>query len=189
MPVGLNRQVVHTQRTERRWDNVRVAHRIGIDTNLLIAALTKPSGVSGHLLQAWRDGQIENVASEATVREAELVLGGGWLARMVGRERVEALLRDMRERFVWVEEPAPIDDLDLKDAGDLRMVEAAVAGGAELIVTTDREFLSKRGYGSVEFVTPSEAVKRLGLPAPDKGTPRGRLGGRIQTALRRRSRK
>jgi putative PIN family toxin of toxin-antitoxin system len=141
----------------------RSVRRIAIDTNLLIAALTKPTGASARLLQAWRDGQIENVASEATVREAELVLGAGWLARMVGRERVETLLRDLRERSVWVENPAPIDDLDLKDTGDLRMVEAALAGGAELIATTDREFLSKRGYGQVEFVTPAEALKRLGL--------------------------
>lgn len=140
--------------------------RIAIDTNLLIAALTKPRGASGRLLQAWRGGEIENVASEATVREAELVLGGGWLARMVGREVVEALLRDLRERSAWVEEPARIDDLDLKDAGDLRMAETAVAGGAELIATTDREFLSKRGYGPVEFVTPAEALKRLGIAAP-----------------------
>ena len=39
------------------------------------------------------------------------------------------------------------------------MVEAAVAGGARYIVTTDREFLSQRGYGDVEFVTPAEFTR------------------------------
>lgn len=144
--------------------------RIAIDTNLLIAALTKPSGASGGVLQAWRNGEIDNVASEATMREAELVLGGGWLARMVASERVDSLLRDLRERSVWVEEPARIDDLDLKDAGDLRMVETALAGGAELVATTDREFLSIRCYGPVEFVAPGEALKRLGT-TPPRATP------------------
>jgi putative PIN family toxin of toxin-antitoxin system len=137
--------------------------RIAIDTNLLIAALTKPTGASGRLLHAWLEGQIENVASEATAREAALVLGGGWLARMVGRDTVESLLQDLRHLSVWVEDPPRIGDLDLKDAGDLRMVETAVAGRAELIATTDREFLSHRGFGEVEFVTPGEALKRLGL--------------------------
>ena len=136
--------------------------RIAIDTNLLIAALTKPGGVSGRLVRAWRGGVLEVVASEATAREAELVLGGGWLARLAGRDKVEQLLADLRERTVWIESPAPVPDLALKDAGDLRMVEAALAGGAELIVTTDREFLSKRGYGPVEFVTPTEALRRVG---------------------------
>jgi predicted nucleic acid-binding protein len=59
---------------------------------------------------------------------------------------------------VWVEQPARIHDLALKDEGDLRMVETAVSGGAAYVVTTDREFLSRRGYASVEFVTPGEML-------------------------------
>ena len=44
----------------------------------------------------------------------------------------------------------------MKDEGDRRLVEASVAGGARYVVTTDREFLSQRRYGEVEFVTPGE---------------------------------
>jgi predicted nucleic acid-binding protein len=102
------------------------------------------------------------VASEATVREAELVLGAGWLGRMTSRERVASLLEALWSRTVWVEAPEPITDLNLKDEGDVRMVETAVSGGASYVVTTDREFLSHRGYVSVEFVTPAEALRSLG---------------------------
>src|SRR3989304_4937242 len=56
--------------------------RIAIDTNILIAALADPSGTSADIVNAWVDGRMEVVASEATIREAELVLGGGWLARL-----------------------------------------------------------------------------------------------------------
>lgn len=132
--------------------------RMVIDTNCLIAALTNRGGASARLVEAWLAGQIENVASEATVREAELVLGAGWLARMVGRDRVNELLANLRSRTAWIEDPAPASGLRLKDEGDLRVVEAAVSGGARYVVTTDREFLSKRGYGDVEFVTPGEAL-------------------------------
>jgi putative PIN family toxin of toxin-antitoxin system len=135
--------------------------RIAIDTNCLIGALVNPSGACARIVQAWLDGDLEAVASEATVREAELVIGGRWLARMVGREKVEELLRNLRARTIWVEQPARITDLRLKDEGDLRMVETAVAGGARYVVTTDREFLSRRGYGAVEFVTPGELLGRL----------------------------
>jgi putative PIN family toxin of toxin-antitoxin system len=130
--------------------------RIAIDTNVLIGALVNPRGESARLVRAWREGRVEVVASEATVREAELVLGGGWLGRMTSRVEVERLLEDLRARTVWVESPERISELRLKDAGDLRLVEAAVSGGAQYIVTTDREFLSQRGYGNVEFVTPGE---------------------------------
>jgi putative PIN family toxin of toxin-antitoxin system len=134
--------------------------RVAIDTNCLIAAITKPSGASGRVVRMWREGEIEAVASEATVREAELVLGGGWLARMAGREQVEELLAALRTETVWVKEPPRITDLSLKDEGDLRMVETALAGGAQFVVTTDREFLSRRGYGDVEFVTPGEFLTK-----------------------------
>jgi predicted nucleic acid-binding protein len=96
------------------------------------------------------------------VREAELVLGAGWLGRMASRERVASLLEALRSRTVWVDAPELITDLDLKDEGDVRMVETAVSGGASYVVTTDREFLWHRGYGNVEFVTPVEALRVLG---------------------------
>jgi len=134
--------------------------RIAIDTNVLIAALTRPRGTSARIVNAWLDGRLEVVASEATIREGELVLGGGWLVRLVSQEAVESLLEALRSRSVLVEMLEPIRDLGLKDEGDLRLVEAAVAAGARYIVTTDREFLSQRGYNAVEFVTPGEFMAR-----------------------------
>jgi putative PIN family toxin of toxin-antitoxin system len=134
--------------------------RIAIDTNVLIAALTRPRGTSARIVNAWLDGRLEVVASEATIREGELVLGGGWLVRLVSQEAVESLLEALRSRSVLVEMLEPIRDLGLKDEGDLRLVEAAVAAGARYIVTTDREFLSQRGCNAVELVTPGEFMAR-----------------------------
>jgi putative PIN family toxin of toxin-antitoxin system len=135
--------------------------RIAIDTNCLIAAVTQTGGSSATIVRAWLDGTVEVVASEATAREAELVLGGGWLGRVAPRARVDELLAALRSRTVWVDAPQPIADLRLKDEGDLRMVEAAASGGAQYVVTTDREFLRARGYGGVEFVTPREMMRIL----------------------------
>ena len=135
--------------------------RIAIDTNVLIAALTRTGGTSARIAQAWLDGRLEVVASPATIREAELVLGGGWLARMVSPESIESLLDALQTRSVLIERPPQVRDLRLKDAGDLRLVEAAVSGGARYIVTTDREFLRTRGYAGVEFVTPAEFERLL----------------------------
>ena len=135
--------------------------RIAIDTNVLIAALTRPGGTSARIVQAWLDERLEVVASSATIREAELVLGAGWLARMLEPKLVERLLDALRTRSFLIERPPSVRDLRLKDAGDLRLVEVAVAGGARYIVTTDREFLRARGYADVEFVTPAEFERLL----------------------------
>ena len=130
-----------------------------IDTNVLIAAVTRPRGTSARLLAAWREGRIELVASEATLREAELVLGGGWLARMTSQAAVRGLLDELRERSVIVEAER-IEGLPLRDEGDRRLVEAAVAGEARYLVTTDRELLRYRGLAGTEIVTPAE-LRRL----------------------------
>lgn len=57
---------------------------------------------------------------------------------------------------------APIlSELTLRDAGDRRPVEAAHAGKARHLVTSDREVLRMRGYAGVEFVTSGEFLRVL----------------------------
>jgi putative PIN family toxin of toxin-antitoxin system len=132
--------------------------RIVVDTNVLIGALTKPTGHGARVLEAWRDGRVEVVVSEATLREAELVLGGGWVERLASRDSIRGLLDELRQRGVPVAAKR-IGGLPLKDEGDRRLVEAAADGGARYLVTTDREVLRYRGHGDTEFVTPTELLR------------------------------
>lgn len=135
--------------------------RATVDTNLLVGALARPDGSSARILDRWRAGDFEHVASEATLREAELVVGARWVARIADRGARDALLAELRARSVVVEAPV-LEELTLKDAGDRRLVEAAHAGGARYLVTADREVLLMRGYGAVEFVTAGEFLAVLG---------------------------
>lgn len=134
--------------------------RIALDTSVLVAALARPGGAAARVVQAWRDGRLDVVASQATLREAELVLGGTWVQRLVPAERITSLLAELRGRSALVN-AAPIDGLPLKDEGDRRLVEAAVEGGAAYLVTADREVLRYRGHGGTEFVTPDEILGLL----------------------------
>ena len=131
-----------------------------VDTNLLVGALARPGGSSARILDHWRAGDFEHVASSATLREAELVVGARWVARIADAGARDALLAELRERSVMVDAPV-LDELTLKDAGDRRLVEAAHAGGAGYLVTADREVLLMRGYGAVEFVTSGEFLRAL----------------------------
>ena len=81
--------------------------RIAIDTNVLIAAVTRPGGTSARIVQTWLDARLEVVASTATIREVELVLGAGWLARMVSPEVIEVLLEALRTGSVVIAHRAP----------------------------------------------------------------------------------
>ncbi len=131
-----------------------------VDTNLLVGALARPGGSSARILDHWRAGDFEHVASAATLREAELVVGARWVARIADTGARDALLAELRTRSVMVDAPV-LDELTLKDAGDRRLVEAAHASGAGYLVTADREVLRMRGYGAVEFVTSGEFLRAL----------------------------
>jgi len=131
-----------------------------VDTNLLVGALARPGGSSARILDHWRAGDFEHVASEATLREAELVVGARWVARIADAGARDSLLAELRSRSVVVQAPV-LDELTLKDAGDRRLVEAAHTAGAAYLVTADREVLLMRGYGSVEFVTAGEFLAAL----------------------------
>jgi putative PIN family toxin of toxin-antitoxin system len=131
--------------------------RIVIDTNVLIAALTQPSCSGAQVVRAWLEGRLEVVSSEATLREAELVLDSEWLKRLSSRRKVRALLEQLQTRTIRVK-GCPVKDIALRDQGDRRLVEAAVDGDAAYLVTTDRELLNQRGYAGTEFVTPAELL-------------------------------
>ena len=134
--------------------------RIIIDTNVLIAALTNPSGSGARVVNAWLEGRLDVVCSQATLREVELVLDSEWLIRMCSKKKVKVLLEQLRTRTIQVR-GYPVKDIPLKDEGDRRLVEAAVDGDATYLVTTDRELLNQRGYVGTEFVTPAELLRVL----------------------------
>jgi putative PIN family toxin of toxin-antitoxin system len=134
--------------------------RIVIDTNVLISALVNPSGNGAQVVNAWLEGRLDVVSSEATVREAELVLDSGWLARMCSKKKVRGLLDQLKTRTIQVR-GCSVEDIPLRDEGDRRLVGAAVDGAATYLVTTDRELLMQRGYADTEFVTPAELLRVL----------------------------
>jgi putative PIN family toxin of toxin-antitoxin system len=131
--------------------------RIVIDTNVLIGALANPSGNGAQVVNAWLEGRLDVVSSQATLREAELVLDSGWLSRMCSKKKVKVLLET---RTIQVR-GCSIEDIALRDEGDRRLVEAAIDGDATYLVTTDRELLMQRGYAGTEFVTPAELLRVL----------------------------
>lgn len=136
--------------------------RVALDTNVLIAALAKPGGSAARVIEAWERGRLDVVTSDATLREAELVLDSDWLRRLVSGQRVDSLLDRLRTRSMRVKE-VQIKGLPLKDEGDRRLVEAAVQGGTSYVLTADVEVLRYRGYGTAEFVTPAEFLRLVPL--------------------------
>lgn len=137
--------------------------RLVLDTDVIVAALRSPTGASAALLEAALDGKVILVANvalvleyEATCSRAEHRAAAGLTASEVATfvDAVAALVEPVQSHFVWRPQ--------LKDPADEMVLEAAVNGGAEAIVTFNR-----RDFGNiptrfgVEVALPKDALQKV----------------------------
>jgi putative PIN family toxin of toxin-antitoxin system len=137
--------------------------RIVLDTDVVIAAMRSPSGASAALLMAVRRGEIRMLANvalaleyEATCRRAEHGVAAGLSPAQVGVfiDAVIALAEPVETHFLWRPQ--------LRDPGDELVLEAAVNGQANAIVTfNQKDFGEIPMKFSVEVLAPVDALRRI----------------------------
>ena len=136
--------------------------RIAIDTDVLVSAMLG-AGAANRLLGAVLEGRFEPLMSPALYAEHEAVLARAALfarCRLSAAEREElfdiyaAACRWTRIYFLW----RP----NLRDESDNHLVELAVAGGAQAIVTRNkRDFRgAELKFENLAVLTPAECLRR-----------------------------
>jgi len=134
-----------------------------LDTDVIIAAMRSPSGASAALLMAVRRGEVRMLANvalaleyEATCRRAEHGVAAGLSQAQVGVfiDAVIALAEPVETHFLWRPQ--------LRDPGDELVLEAAVNGHANAIVTfNQKDFGEIPMKFSVEVLAPVDALRRI----------------------------
>lgn len=132
--------------------------RVVLDTNVFVSALALPGGKAEVAILGAAEGRFELLVSRPIIHE---VLGV--LARKFDRDREELsrLAVFLAELGQMVQPRARISVLD--DDPDNRILEFAVSGGAELVVTGDRAMLALESFESVRIVTLREFLSVTGL--------------------------
>lgn len=134
--------------------------RIVVDTNLLVSAYIS-AGTPRRLLDAAFEGNCELCTSEALLAELLDVLGRAHIALRMQRPAA-TVVEDLRKIAVVVA-PTQVPRVVPTDADDDQVLAAALAAGAELIVSGDRrDLLPLRSYEGIPIVTAAEALQRLG---------------------------
>jgi putative PIN family toxin of toxin-antitoxin system len=134
-----------------------------LDTNVVVAGMRSPRGVSAALLMAARRGRITPLANvalaleyEATCALAEHRLASGLTLDevMIFLDAVLAMVEPVESHFMWRPQ--------LRDPGDELVLEAAVNGQARAIVTfNQRDFGSTPAKFGIEVLSPAEALRRI----------------------------
>ena len=137
--------------------------KVAFDTDVIVAARRSRSGASHALLRALHAGHLTAVASVSMMLKYEAVLmrpeqrqATGMSAQDVQDflDELAALLIPVTSWFLW--RPR------LRDPDDEMVLEAAINGGAEAIVTFNgRDFLPGAAAFNLRILTPAEALLEL----------------------------
>jgi putative PIN family toxin of toxin-antitoxin system len=135
--------------------------RLVLDTDVLVAALRSDKGASRQLIIPALDGKVELLVSVPLMVEYESVLTRAEHLRASGltiedvNEILDALARvltPVRLRFLW--RPR------LKDPADEMVLETAVNGGADRLVTFNvRHLAGAAGEFGIRVMRPPDALK------------------------------
>ena len=135
--------------------------QVVIDTNLIVSALRSKRGASFRLLRLLGDSRFEISVSVPLVIEYEkaakgTVRRGGLSSREVDDilDFICAVARHRKIYYLW----RPL----LRDPKDDMVLELAVAGGCDFIVTyNQRDFIGAEEFG-IGVLTPKEFLHRIG---------------------------
>ncbi len=130
--------------------------RVVLDTNVLVSAVLSHGSPPDSILQAWRRGSFDLVVSAALLRELENVLARPRIRRRLAwsADERKAFVVALGEGAFLVVPEAELHAVQA-DPSDNRVLEAAVEGKADYIVTVDRHLLDLGSYEGIRIVSPS----------------------------------
>jgi putative PIN family toxin of toxin-antitoxin system len=137
--------------------------RLVLDTNVLVAAIRSDRGASRRVLVAVLRGECGLLVSASLLIEYEAVLKREEYRAASGTsiEDVDGIL----DALARIAEPVEISYLwrpHLADPGDELVLETAVNGGADMIVTSDlRHLASAAARFGIAVATPGTIARRL----------------------------
>jgi putative PIN family toxin of toxin-antitoxin system len=131
--------------------------RVVADTNILVSALLF-GGLPEQVFLAGLRGEIQLLTSSSLLKEFEKVLKEKFKLNI---HLVREIIQEVMDVAEIVEVSSHIKAISYPDE-DNRVLECAVDGKAEFIVTGDtRHILPLKEYRRIKILSPSEFLKRL----------------------------
>ena len=126
-----------------------------LDTNVLVSGIFF-TGPPSQILQAWRDGNVDIVASLEILDEYKRVLEE--LGSQYPRVSVPPIIAflTLHTRIV-IAPPLPVGVC--ADPDDDKFIACAIASDTKLIVSGDKHLLSCSGYRGITVLRPREFVE------------------------------
>lgn len=136
--------------------------RAVLDNNVLVSGLIKRIGAPGRILDSQRRGRFDLVTSAPLLAELQAVLLRPHILKLIHAtaSEVAAFVAQVRADAIFVVPEVEITAVD-RDPADNRVLEAAVTGRADFIVTGDQDLLVLERFQDIPIVTPARFLAVL----------------------------
>lgn len=135
--------------------------RVVVDANVLIRALIKPDGTVGPVLKRLRRQNYLFVYSRPMLDELlnKLMLPRIRVKYHLDPDVIQTLLEVIARNGMYVEPTGRISVC--RDVKDNMILEAAIAGRADCIVSTDEDLIVLSPYEGIPVVSPAQFLRKL----------------------------
>ena len=131
--------------------------RVVLDTTVYISASLSPKGTSGQVWALARQRRFQLVTSPFIINETGKVL------RRLGKVKDQAILQRLKEIAHTAEIVQPTTKLQVvRDPNDNPIVECAVDGRVDLIVSLDNDLLDLKAYDNIPMLHVVDLLRTLG---------------------------
>ncbi|MFN0094325.1 MAG: putative toxin-antitoxin system toxin component, PIN family [Dehalococcoidia bacterium] len=117
-------------------------------------------------MDAWRGGRFKLVTSEPLLIELRHTLTYPRIASRLRLDEPALLLTNLRLRAQVVQPSRTVDIC--RDPADNRVLEAAVAGAVDYVVTGDKDLLVLGAFEGIPIVDPATFLAVLDAQSPDR---------------------
>ena len=132
--------------------------RFVLDTNVLIGAALTPVGRPRMVVDAIRDAHGVLLFSEETFGELRTRFHRSKFDRYVSRDARWLFLAQLEAVSEWVSIVGA--KLGCRDPGDDMLLETALLGRADCLITGDQDLLVMSPFQGIPILTPAEALRR-----------------------------
>jgi putative PIN family toxin of toxin-antitoxin system len=131
--------------------------RIVLDTNVYVSATLSPGGSSGRVWTFAYQRRFKLITSPYIVNETGRVL------RRLGKVKERAITQRLKDIAHIAEIIQPTTSLQIvRDPNDDPIVECAVDGKADMIVSLDKDLLTLKAYNNIPVLHVVDLLRILG---------------------------
>src|SRR3989338_6108796 len=130
--------------------------RITVDTNVLVSA-TFWYGTSYKIIELVEQGKVELVLSDAIIQEFSAVLEYDVIKKKIVNKKL-LMLRAVEKLVLMSKIVVPAIKIAVvkEDPDDDKVLECAIAGNVDYLISKDNHLLKIVKYGKIKIVSPEE---------------------------------